>query len=194
MFKTLYLIAAGAIMLTSCQQKAETTTSGTGAISQDSLIKRGNYLVTMMACTDCHTPKKMGPHGPEPDPALLLSGHPAGLALAKIDTTATKDWAMTNMNNTAWVGPWGVSFTANLTPDETGIGSWTEAQFFKAIREGKSKGLDNTRPLLPPMPWPSYAQASDDDLRAIFAYLKSIKPVKNVVPQPIPPTQLASLK
>lgn len=194
MFKTLYLIVAGAVMFASCQQKTETTTSGTGAISQDSLIKRGNYLVTMMACTDCHTPKKMGPNGPEPDPALLLSGHPAGLPLAKIDTAATKDWAMTNMNNTAWVGPWGVSFTANLTPDETGIGSWTEAQFFKAIREGKSKGVDGNRMLLPPMPWPSYARASDDDLKAIFAYLKSIKPVKNVVPQPIPPTQLASLK
>ncbi|MEX6689188.1 c-type cytochrome [Danxiaibacter flavus] len=194
MLKTLYLIAAGAVMLASCQQKTETTTSGTGTISHDSLIKRGSYLVNMMACTDCHTPKKMGPNGPEPDPALLLSGHPSGLPLPKIDTAATKDWAMTNMHNTAWVGPWGVSFTANLTPDETGIGSWTEAQFFKAIREGKSKGLDGNRALLPPMPWPSYAQASDDDLKAIFAYLKSIKPVKNVVPQPIPPTQLASLK
>jgi hypothetical protein len=194
MFKTLYLIAAGAIIFVSCQQKNETTTSAPGTISQDSLVKRGNYLVNMMGCSDCHTPKKMGAHGPEPDPALLLSGHPSGMPVAKIDTAATKDWIMGNMHLTAWVGPWGVSFAANLTPDETGIGSWTEAQFFKAIREGKYKGLDNTRPLLPPMPWPAFSQASDDDLRSIFAYLKSIKPIKNVVPQPIPPTQLASLK
>jgi hypothetical protein len=96
-----------------------------------------------------------------------------------------------NHNITAFVGPWGVSFAANLTSDETGIGNWTEAQFFKAIREGKYKGMDNTRPLLPPMPWNMYRNATDDDLRAIFTYLKSTAPVENRVPAPITPGQLA---
>jgi hypothetical protein len=94
---------------------------------------------------------------------------------------------------TAAAGPWGVSFAANLTSDESGIGNWTEEQFFKAIREGKSKGMDNTRPLLPPMPWENFKNLTDDDLRAMFAYLKSTKPVRNVVPAPIPPTELANI-
>lgn len=84
----------------------------------------------------------------------------------------------------------GVSFSANLTSDSTGIGGWTEEQFAKALRQGKSKGLDGNRQLLPPMPWPNYITLTDADMKAIFAYLKSTKPVKNVVPAPIPPDQL----
>lgn len=61
------------------------------------------------------------------------------------------------------------------------------AQFEKAIREGKSKGLDGTRPMLPPMPWPNIAKLSDEDLQAVFTYLKSLPPVKNAVPNPLPP-------
>jgi hypothetical protein len=83
------------------------------------------------------------------------------------------------------VGAWGVSFSANITSDSTGIGGWTEEQFFKAMREGKSKGLDNTRPMLPPMPWQNFAKLKDADLRAMFAYLKSTKPVRNIVPAPL---------
>jgi hypothetical protein len=93
-----------------------------------------------------------------------------------------------NMGSTAAVGPWGTSFAANLTPDDTGIGNWTEAQFVKCIREGKSKGLDGSRMLLPPMPWPGIAKMTDADLSAVFAYLQSIPPVKNAVPNPMPPT------
>ena len=58
-------------------------------------------------------------------------------------------------------------------------------------REGKYKGLDGSRPLLPPMPWPNFAQMTDEDLKAVFAYLKSTKPVRNIVPTPI---MLAELK
>lgn len=87
---------------------------------------------------------------------------------------------------TSAVGPWGMSFTANISSDETGIGNWKEEQFIKALREGKYKGLDQSRPLLPPMPWFVYKNMTDDDLRSIFAFLKSSKPVKNVVPAPIP--------
>jgi hypothetical protein len=85
---------------------------------------------------------------------------------------------------TAAAGPWGVSYAANITPDDTGMGAWTEAQFIKAIREGKSKGMEGTRPILPPMPWPLYRSMTDDDLKAVYAYLKTIKPIKNVVPAP----------
>jgi mono/diheme cytochrome c family protein len=154
------------------------------------LIKKGEYLVTIAGCNDCHSPKIFGPHGPEPDPARLLSGHPEDRPITKVRHEVTKDFVLFDMGQTAAVGPWGVSYAANLTSDATGIGNWTEAQFFKAIREGKYKGLDNTRPLLPPMPWPNYAQMKDEDLKAIFAYLKSTKPVKNNVPATRPLSEL----
>lgn len=69
-----------------------------------------------------------------------------------------------------------MSFAANITSHETGIGNWTEEQFIRALREGKYKGLPNGRLLLPPMPWPYYGQLNDEALRAIFAFLKSTKP------------------
>lgn len=166
----------------------------TEAQSQEALIKRGNYLVTIMGCNDCHSPKVMTAHGPDTDTAQMLGGHPAAMPVARVNTAALKDWVMFNQSLTAFVGPWGVSFAANITSDETGIGNWTEAQFFKAIREGKYKGMDNTRPMLPPMPWNMYRNASDEDLRAIFAYLKSTPPVENRVPAPIPPDQLSKLQ
>jgi hypothetical protein len=90
--------------------------------------------------------------------------------------------------NTAWAGPWGVSFTANLTQDpETGLGTWTEETFVQALKTGKHMGLG--RPILPPMPWPMYGQLDEADLRAIFAYLKTVPPIKNRVPEPLSPPQ-----
>lgn len=150
----------------------------------ESLVKRGEYLVTIMGCHDCHSPKKFGPRGPQPDPERLLSGHPQDMPLAKVDTTLVKDWAMFNNHMTATVGPWGVSFAANITSDATGIGNWTEEQFFRALREGKYKGMPNGRMILPPMPWPMFSHLKDEDLKAIFAYLKTVKPVKNIPPAP----------
>jgi mono/diheme cytochrome c family protein len=173
------------VFLVFCNQPTkveEVASTNTSSISPDSLVKRGAYLVSIMGCNDCHTPKKMGPHGPEFDTDRTLSGHPADMPVAKFDTGTAKNWILFNQILTNYVGPWGISYSANLTPDSTGIGSWTEEQFFKAIREGKYKGLDNTRPLLPPMPWQEYRKASDEDLRAVFAYLKSNKPIRNVVP------------
>ena len=158
---------------------------------KESLVKRGQYLVTIMGCNDCHSPKIMTPHGPEIDSAHMLSGHPASMPVPKVDVSELQSWMLFNHNLTAFVGPWGVSFAANLTSDETGIGNWTEEQFLKAIREGKYKGMDNTRPLLPPMPWNMYRNATDEDLKAIFAYLKSTKPVENRVPAPVTPDQIA---
>ena len=163
-------------------------------ISQDSLIRHGEYLVNIMGCHDCHSPKKMTPTGPAIDTAYMLAGHPANMPLPPLDPNGSKGWFMFSPTLTAMVGPWGISYSANLTSDETGIGNWTEAQFFKAIREGKYKGMDNTRPLLPPMPWDMIARATDHDLKSIFAYLKSTPPVDNVVPAPVPPGQFANQK
>src|SRR4030095_9745887 len=122
--------------------------------TKEDLVKRGNYLVSTIGCDECHSPKRMGPSGPEIIPELRLSGYPAGRPIQKANTNAVNEgWIMFSPDLTSAAGPWGVSFAANLTSDETGIGNWKEEQFIKAIREGKWKGLDNTRQLLPPMPW-----------------------------------------
>ncbi|WEK38250.1 MAG: diheme cytochrome c-553 [Candidatus Pseudobacter hemicellulosilyticus] len=156
----------------------------------ESPIARGQYLVTVIGCGDCHSPKVMTPMGPAPDTGRALSGHPADMPLGAIDKKALGSWVLFNHMTTAVVGPWGVSFAANLTSDTTGIGTWSEKQFFTAMRKGKFKGLEGGRPLLPPMPWQNYGGMSDEDLRAIFAYLKSTKPIKNVVPAPKSPAEL----
>ncbi len=158
---------------------------------QTRLIARGEYLVQIMDCETCHTPKVFGEHGPQPDPKRRLSGHPSDLAIAEYPTSILPDWVLFNHHTTAAAGPWGVSFSANLTSDDTGIGLWTEEQFFRAIREGKYKGMQNGRPLLPPMPWSSFSKLTDEDLRSIFAYLQSTDPVHNIVPPPIPPALAA---
>jgi hypothetical protein len=144
-------------------------------------VKRGEYLVSIIGCDDCHSPKRMGPMGPEIIPELRLSGYPSSRPIMKADTSAVNQgWAMFVPDLTSSVGPWGVSFSANLTSDETGIGNWTEENFLRAIREGKYKGLETSRPLLPPMPWFVYKNMKDEDLKSIFAYLKTTKPVENV--------------
>lgn len=165
-------------------------------VSGEALIARGAYLVTIMGCDDCHTPKKMTENGPVFDLDRRLMGYPADQPLPKLDPAMVGpgQWVAFGPELTAAIGPWGASFAGNLTPDGTGIGFWKEENFIKAIREGKLKGMDNGRPILPPMPWQNFAKASDEDLRAIFAFLKSIKPIQNVVPQPIPPDQLSALQ
>ena len=153
------------------------------------LIARGKYLVNLGGCNHCHTPKVMTPKGPMVDETRPLSGSPSVMpvALPPDGMLAPDKWGVaTTMDLTAWAGPWGVSFAKNLTPDkETGLGSWTEAIFIKALRTGKDMG--EGRPILPPMPWEDFGKAKDSDLKAIFAYLQSLKPVKNAVHDPIPP-------
>ena len=147
-------------------------------------VDRGRYLVNAIGCSDCHTPKKMGPNGPENDESRLLSGHPGDATMpeppaAKGPWIASAAWDLT-----AWAGPWGISYAANLTPDRnTGLGIWTEDMFMSAIRTGRHMGV--SRPILPPMPWPAFRNLSDDDLKAVFAYLRSLPPVHNRVPDPI---------
>lgn len=152
-----------------------------------SQVKRGEMLVSAVGCNDCHSPKKMTDKGPILDPDRLLSGHPANEVLGAYDMETAKSYLLFSPGLTAAIGPWGTSFAANLTPDETGIGSWTEAQFLTAIKHGKYKGIENSRSLMPPMPWQTISLLPDEDLKAMFAYLKSIKPVSNIVPAPIPP-------
>jgi mono/diheme cytochrome c family protein len=154
-------------------------------------VERGKYLVTIGGCNDCHTPWKMGSNGPEPDMTRMLSGHPQDFPMPT-PPPSTGPWMWSGAaTNTAFAGPWGVSYTFNLTPDEhTGIGSWSEETFMKTIRSGRHMGV--SRPILPPMPWFNYKMMTDDDLRAVYAYLRSIPPVSNIVPDAIIASELAT--
>jgi mono/diheme cytochrome c family protein len=164
------------------------TRNGGGATAEETSTARGRYLVTLGGCNDCHTPKLLRPTGPVTDSTRFLSGHPADGKIPPVPpgVLGPEGWgALTTPGLTAWAGPWGVSFTANLTPDATGLGSWTAEQFIQSMRTGKHLGTG--RPILPPMPWYDIGQLTDEDLRAIFAYLRTVKPVQNPVPAPIPP-------
>lgn len=181
------LATAALVALTACQKTEKPDIDQKPYAKQDSasLVKKGEYLVTITGCNDCHTPKRMGPKGPELITELLLSGYQGKNTVPEFDLERAKSgFAQMSPDMTAAAGSWGISFAANLTPDETGIGSWTFEQFKTAITQGKYKGMENGRPLLPPMPWFNYSEMKDEDVRGIFAYLKSIKPVKNVVPPP----------
>ena len=157
----------------------------TAVTSPPSQVERGRYLVDATGCHDCHTPKKMGKDGPELDASRLLAGHiateqlPAPPAIQPGPWIATFAWDLT-----AWSGPWGVSYAINLTPDpDTGLGSWTEQMFVGALKTGKHMGV--SRPILPPMPWQAFRNFSEEDLKAMFAYLRTVPPIKNRVPDPV---------
>jgi mono/diheme cytochrome c family protein len=187
------LLVGALFLLTNCAADKKPADKETVQLSTEQLAQRGEYLVTIMGCHDCHSPKQMGPNGPSLIPELLLSGFPTGAPLPEVDAALiSKGMSVFNPDLTASAGPWGISFSANLTSDATGIGNWTEENFKRALKEGKFKGLPGTRTLLPPMPWANYEHISDEDVSAIFAYLKSTPPVKNVVPAPVPPSDLAS--
>jgi len=151
-------------------------------------IKRGEYLVRIGGCGDCHTPLKLGPNGPEPDMARALTGHPSQMAMPPAPAGAGP-WMWTGAaTNTAFAGPWGVSFTANLTPDkETGLGEWTFDMFAATMRTGRHQGKG--RPILPPMPYPNVAAMTESDMRDLFNYLQSLPPVHNKVPSPVDPPE-----
>ena len=157
-----------------------------GAPAGQSAVERGKYLTSVLGCHDCHTPLKMTPSGPMPDQARALSGHPAELIMPPPPVLPEGPWMWIGAGtNTAFAGPWGISYAPNLTPDEsTGIGSWTEEIFVNAIRTGKHWG--QSRPILPPMPWQTYANLTDDDLKAVYAYLHSLAPISNQAPETVP--------
>lgn len=160
--------------------------SEASAAGESKKVARGRYLVTVSGCNDCHTPLKMGQNGPEPDLTRMLSGHPRALVMPPPPKLGGPWLAGMAATMTAFAGPWGVSYAANLTPDDaTGIGKWTERNFVETVRNGRHLGRG--RPLLPPMPFQNVGQMSDEDLSAVFAFLRSIPPIENEVPQPQPP-------
>lgn len=152
------------------------------------LMNRGEQLVNEGRCNYCHTPTIETEEGTIPDPARILSGHPAESSIPEIPNVpvGSQEWLefLSNLESTVWAGPWGLTFAANLTPDpETGIGNWSAKDFVKTMRTGRHPSID--RNIMPPMPWSDYGQLSDRDLLSIFAYLQSLKPVKNDVPDPV---------
>ena len=163
---------------------AAAAASSAQAQSNADKVARGKYIVTTSGCHDCHTPWVMGEKGPEPDMTRALSGHPQDMVLPPAPRPEAP-WVMTAAaTNTAWAGPWGISYTRNLTPHkENGLGEWTEQQFIDTMRTGRRQGRG--REILPPMPWRAYRNLNDADLKAVFAYLRSLPPDDNKVPEPV---------
>ena len=187
---TILLVAGVAVSLTvmaTSYGSRPAPAASKAVFDKQAQIKRGEYLVTIGGCNDCHTPWIMGPKGPEPDMTRALSGHPQQFKIEQPARIESDKWAWSGApTNTAFSGPWGVSFAANLTPDRnTGTGIWTEEIFRNTIRNGRHWGV--ARPLLPPMPWFNYRKMSDEDLNAVFAYIHTLKPIENQVPEPLPP-------
>lgn len=188
------LFAAGACLFL-LQSIPGCTSTPDNAVSQADKIARGKYLVMVGGCNDCHSPKIFTPTGPVFDTTRLLSGHPAGSPMPELPAglIGPTAWGGVTTNDmTTWVGPWGVSYAYNLTPDPgTGIGSYTEEIFIKTLRTGKKMGVG--RDILPPMPWQTIGQMTDDDLKAVYAYLQSLPPVNNLIPNPVSPPELAAM-
>jgi cytochrome c2 len=192
LFKIFAIILIFPVMiLLGCRNNQKTAETGsdtkkTAEPTGEDLVKRGEYLVTIASCNDCHSPKEDSPQGPQIIKERMLSGFPAEQTIIEGDPEVLKaGWILFVADLTSASGPWGVSFAANITSDQTGIGNWTEENFIRALREGKYKGLENARTLLPPMPWQNIGKAKNEDLQAIFAYLKSTPPVSNIVPAAI---------
>jgi mono/diheme cytochrome c family protein len=183
--KTLFLTVA-VVPLAGLVLAATASSKPSPQAAKAAQIARGKYLVSYGDCNACHTPLKLGPNGPEPDWSQMLAGHPAETKLPPPPQLNNSPWFAATAGMTAWAGPWGVSYAANLTPDvNTGMGIWTEDMFVQAMRTGKHMGHGRT--ILPPMPWHSIGTLSDDDLKAIFAYLRSVPAIANSVPAPLGP-------
>ena len=188
-FVILLLLAGAPIIFFNCTTSTDSSAAGTDSTQTSSTQEHGGYasqtewgkhLVTITGCGDCHTPKKMTAQGPQDDADRFLAGASNPPPLPPVTPDQVAKGTAATVDETAWIGPWGKSYAANITSDSTGIGSWTEAQFINCLRKGKYMGLDSARPLMPPMPWRTYSQMTDDEIKAVFAYLKSTKPVHNI--------------
>lgn len=188
--KTIVFAILGLLLVTSCNEKPKEQEDLVLAVDEEvNMEERGEYLVNILGCADCHTPKKMTDQGPVPDMERHLMGYDSSRPLSPIpENVPLGPWVLLGGELTVAVGPWGTSYAGNLTPHETGIGNWTLDQFKMAMRQGKYKGLENSRPIMPPMPVEAYKNIKDEDVEAIFAYLKTIKPIDNVVPAYQPPS------
>jgi len=181
-----------AVLLTAVLSTARVGASNTGGVqapngvtvTKQQQIARGEYLVEIMGCHDCHTPAKLGPNGPEQDRSRALSGHPEELVMPPAPPAKGPWVASIAATFTAFASPAGTVFTRNLTPDkETGLGDWTVEEFIATMKTGRERGKG--RPVLPPMPVQNLRALSDTDIRSLFAYLQSIPAIKNRIPQPI---------
>jgi len=171
-------------LLAGCQSQPQQSSPASAAMTP---AVRGKFLVETGACNDCHTPFHMGPQGPEPDMTRMLSGHPQDAMLPPPPDVGDSPWIWGgDATNTAFFGPWGITYSANLTPDTTtGTGAWTQEMFVQSLRTGKHWGTG--RQIMPPMPWVWYSKLSDVDLQAIYAYLRTIPAISNEVPVYQPP-------
>jgi mono/diheme cytochrome c family protein len=193
--KTLMLLFLSLMVIDMGCTPARTDSKEVNEISDLELIKRGEYLVTVGGCNDCHTPKTFSDKGMDLDRTRLLSGHPENSTLPEIDPRALAPgyWALFNEHLTAAVGPWGMTFSQNLTPHETGIKNWTLEVFTKALKTGKHMGAERGRPIMPPMPWMNLTNLEEQDYKAIYTYLQSLPPVNNHVPAPKSPEEVMAM-
>jgi len=135
------------------------------AAANDTQTARGEYLVTIGGCNDCHTP---GYFFGKPDTSRFLGGSDVGFEIPGQ----------------------GVFVGRNITPDkETGIGSWTREQIVTALQTGLRP---DGRVLAPIMPWHALAHLTEDDVASIAVFLQSLKPVSNQVPGPFKPGEKVS--
>lgn len=189
---TFYLISCNSG--TDAKKDDSSANTASKQMTMDEMVKRGDYIVTTGSCNDCHSPKVMTPMGPVPDSTKLLSGHPSGAPLPPFSASSLKpgNWLSFSPDITTFIGPWGISYAANLTPDSaTGTGTWTEQQFLNTVRNGKHLG--NGRDIMPPMPWQFIGKLTDDDLKSVFAYLRSLPAISNRVPGPVAPPDAEKL-
>lgn len=134
-------------------------------------VDRGAYLIGLLGCGSCHT---NGAFDGAPEIEYSLAGSDTGIAF-------------TNPLGDKYPG---IVYPANITPDmDTGIGQWSDSQIANAIRAGI--GRHGSRRIAT-MPWQGYAQLTDDDVDALVAYLRSIKPIKKSVPGEVKPGEVAS--
>jgi mono/diheme cytochrome c family protein len=187
------LLAAGACGRAAENRGPEPNTQAATTAAAAVNVERGKHLVTVLACGDCHTPFKMGAQGPEPDMERFLAGHPADLEMPP-PPRLQHPWGWVGAaTNTAFAGPWGITYATNLTPeDNTGLGIWTEEMFVRALKTGRHMGT--SRSIMPPMPWTSYSQLSEEDLRSMYRYLRTIAPIENRVPEYVPPLRPRDVK
>lgn len=196
-------IIALALLYFSCgsgseEPKAEATKDidEVRAMENDEMVAKGRYLVTGGLCNDCHSPKIFDDKGMHIDTMKTLSGSPAGMTMPPFQSSALTpgNWIMMSPDITSFIGPWGISYAANLTPDSaTGIGTWSKEMFMNAIRNGKHQGVATGRPIMPPMPWEEVRKLRDEDLECIFAYLKSLPPINNKVKEYVSPPEAMKL-
>ena len=151
-------------------------------------IEKGRIITEIFGCVDCHSPKIMEGEFLVNDPDKLFSGHPQDNVLPKFspDIIGPDKWrGLFTDDMTAWGGPWGISYSANLTPDKkTGIGKLTEENFVSILNIGIHSNMN--RKLMQPMPWKEISELEDEDIKAVYKYLRTVKPVKNKVPESVP--------